>query len=230
MIKIMIVDDHHLFREGLRRVLNEVPGMQVIASLSSGEEAVARVRGLQPDVVLMDVNMPGMGGVEATRWIRFHHPQAQVLMLTVSEQEKDLFAAIRAGARGYLLKSATSAELIEAVRRLQAGEAIIAPVMAAKLLDEFAAMPTTSRESEAEAEVLSEREREILRLVTKGMSNKEIGAALSLSPHTVKAHLRTILDKLHLRSRAEAAAWAAAHGLTSDSRPVHPEDGLSQKA
>lgn len=224
MIKVLIVDDHHLFREGLARVLADVPGLQVVASLSCGEEAVAQVKELQPDVVLMDVNMPGMGGVEATRWIRFHHPQAQVLMLTVSEQEQDLFAAIRAGARGYLLKSATSAELIEAVRRLQAGEAIIAPLMAAKLLDEFAAMPAAPREVGAEAAALSEREREILQLVARGMSNKEIGAALNLSPHTVKAHLRAILDKLHLRSRAEAAAWAAAHGLAFDPRPEQPED------
>jgi two-component system NarL family response regulator len=214
MIKILIVDDHHLFREGLTRVLNDVPGMQVVASLSRGEDAVAQVKALQPDVILMDVNMPGMGGVEATRQVRFAYPQAQVLMLTVSEQEKDLFDAIRAGARGYLLKSATSAELVEAVRRLQAGEAIIAPVMAAKLLDEFAAMPPSPRAASEHA-ALTEREREILHLVARGMSNKEIGAALNLSPHTVKAHLRAILDKLHLRSRAEAAAWAAAHGLSS---------------
>jgi two-component system NarL family response regulator len=213
MIRLLIVDDHHLFREGLRRVLGDAPGLAVAGCLSSGEEAVARTAELRPDLVLMDVNMPGMGGVEACRQLRLAHPQLQVLMLTVSEQETDLFTAIRAGAHGYLLKNATSAELIDAIQRVHAGEAIIAPGMAVKLLNEFAALAGGGALAAEPTEDLSAREREILQRVAAGLSNKQIGAELALSPHTIKAHLRTILDKLHLRSRAEAAAWAARQRL-----------------
>lgn len=213
MIRILIADDHQLFREGLARVLNDASDVKVVATLSNGEDAVARAAELQPDVILMDVNMPGMGGLEATRQLRARHPAIKIIMLTISEREGDLFEAIRAGARGYLLKSATSDELGEAIRHIHAGEAIIAPAMAAKLLDEFAASPA-SREKAPRGEGLTDRERDILQRVARGLSNKEIGAELALSPHTVKAHLRSILDKLHLRSRAEAAAWAAQSGLT----------------
>ncbi len=213
MIRILIADDHQLFREGLARVLNDASDVKVVATLSNGEDAVARAAELQPDVILMDVNMPGIGGLEATRQLRARHPAIKIIMLTISEREGDLFEAIRAGARGYLLKSATSDELGEAIRHIHAGEAIIAPAMAAKLLDEFAASPA-SREKAPRGEGLTDRERDILQRVARGLSNKEIGAELALSPHTVKAHLRSILDKLHLRSRAEAAAWAAQSGLT----------------
>jgi DNA-binding NarL/FixJ family response regulator len=213
MIRILIADDHQLFREGLARVLNDASDLRVTATLSNGEDAVARAAELQPDVILMDVNMPGMGGLEATRQLHARHPAIKIIMLTISEREADLFEAIRAGARGYLLKSATSDELGEAIRHVHAGEAIIAPAMAAKLLDEFAASPA-SREKAPRGEGLTDRERDILQAVARGLSNKEIGAELALSPHTVKAHLRSILDKLHLRSRAEAAAWAAQSGLT----------------
>jgi two-component system NarL family response regulator len=212
MIRVLITDDHHLFREGLARILNDAPDLQVVASLSRGEDAVAQAATLQAEVILMDVNMPGIGGLEAARRLRACCPQAKVLMLTVSEQESDLFAAVRAGARGYLLKSATSAELVDAVQLVARGEAIIAPVMAARLLDEFAALPQ-AKEGLPPGEEISEREAQVLQMVAKGMSNKEIGAALNLSPHTIKAHLRSILDKLHLRSRSEAAAWAASHRL-----------------
>lgn len=222
MIRILITDDHHLFREGLSRVLNDIPEMTVVASLDRGEDAVARVADLKPDVILMDVNMPGIGGVEATRQVREKYPQVQVLMLTVSEQENDLFSAIRAGAHGYLLKNSTSAELVDAIQRIHGGDAVISPLMARKLLGEFTSLSQRAVMVQDRTAVggddLSERERDVLQQVAGGLSNKEIGAALNLSPHTVKAHMRTILDKLHLRSRSEAAAWAAMHGLTSDSR------------
>ncbi|HET9911207.1 MAG TPA: response regulator transcription factor [Anaerolineales bacterium] len=218
MIRILIADDHSLFREGLARVLNEAPGMSVVASVSNGLEALSRVAEFKPDVILMDVNMPKLGGVEATRQLRKIHPQASVLMLTISEDEHDLYAAIRAGARGYLLKSASAAELIDGIRRVYAKEAILTPGMAAKLLNEFASISPapTSLDSDDDrddvnAGVLTEREREVLQWVARGMTNKEIGAQLSLSPHTIKAHIRTILEKLHVRSRAEAAAWATRH-------------------
>ncbi|MBI5053871.1 MAG: response regulator transcription factor [Chloroflexi bacterium] len=154
--------------------------------------------------------MPHVGGVEATRQIHARQPQIKIVMLTISEREDDLFEAIRAGARGYLLKSATSNELMEAIQHVQAGEAMIAPAMAMKLMEVFAAQRTPTRVADA-VDDLTGREHEVLGLVAQGLSNKEIGAQLSLSPHTIKAHLRTILDKLHLRSRAEAAAWAARH-------------------
>lgn len=217
MIKILIADDHRLFREGLARVLNDVPEMSVVASASNGEEALTKATETRPNVILMDLNMPVVDGVEATRRLRVTLPQANVLMLTVSEQEQHLFAAVRAGARGYLLKSMASDELIDAIRRANAGEAIIAPGMALKLLNEFAALSPATDWQVSGGEDLSAREREVLRYVTQGMSNKEIGLALSLSPHTVKAHLRSILDKLHLRNRAEVAAWATRHSASAKS-------------
>lgn len=219
MIRILIADDHPLFREGLARVLNEAPGMSVVASVSNGLEALSRAAEFKPDVVLMDVNMPKLDGVEATRQLRKIHPQASVLMLTISEDERDLYAAIRAGARGYLLKSASTAELIEGVQRVYAKEAILTPGMAAKLLNEFASISPAPKpladdaRDAADAETLTEREREVLQWVARGMTNKEIGVQLSLSPHTIKAHIRTILDKLHVRSRTEAAAWVTRHEI-----------------
>lgn len=213
MIRVIVADDHHLFRDGLARILNAYPDIEVAASVGSGEEAVTAVARHQPDVILLDVNMPGIGGVGATRQIREADPDAQILMLTVSERESDLFDAIRSGARGYLLKDATSDQLGDAVRRVHAGEAIIAPLMAAKLFDKFSEMPEAPKRS-PKLDELTEREREILHLLTQGLSNKEIGLQLALSPHTVKVHLHRILEKLDLRSRVEAAAWAVRHGLS----------------
>jgi two-component system NarL family response regulator len=210
MTRILIADDHHLFRDGLARILNDLPQITVVACVENGDEAIRKAEELKPDVILMDVNMPHTGGVEATRQIHARQPEIKIVMLTISEREEDLFEAIRAGARGYLLKSATSRELAEAIQHVQAGEAMIAPAMAVKLVDVFAATHTPTRADDTAA-CLTGREHEVLALVAQGLSNKEIGAQLSLSPHTVKAHLRTILDKLHLRSRTEAAAWAARH-------------------
>lgn len=210
MIRILIADDHQLFREGLRRILGETPGLKVVACVESGEEAIRRTTELKPDLILMDVNMPGMGGLGAAREIHLRWPGIKIGMLTISEQEADLFAAIRLGARGYILKNAATEDLVSAIRHINAGEAVIAPAMAVKLLDEFAAAGAEKRRPDDE---LTQREREVLRLVAGGLSNKEIGVRLHLSPHTIKAHLSTILDKLHLRGRAEAAAWAAQHGL-----------------
>ncbi len=213
MIRVLVADDHHLFREGLTRLLAEEEDIEVVASLRSGDEVLASIHHYQPDVVLLDVNMPGLNGIETARRLKERYPDLGILLLTVSEDRETLFSAVQAGVRGYLLKSSTSSELVEAIHRIHRGEAAISPSMSAKLLDEFVALSQGKRQRPED--VLTQRERDILRYVANGMSNKEIGAALAISPHTVKAHLRHILDKLGLRSRAQAAAWAERHGLTA---------------
>jgi two-component system NarL family response regulator len=214
MIRVLVADDHHLFREGLTRLLADEEDIEVVASLRSGEEVLAAMPAYRPDVVLLDVRMPGMDGIETARRLRERYPELGILLLTVSEDRETLFNAVQAGVRGYLLKSSTSEELVDAIHRIYRGEAVISPAMSAKLLDEFVALSQGKRQRPED--ILTERERDILRYVARGMSNKEIGAALAISPHTVKAHLRHILDKLGLRSRAQAAAWAERHGLTGE--------------
>jgi DNA-binding NarL/FixJ family response regulator len=216
MIQVLLTDDHHLFREGLSRILMDAPGIDLVGCAKTGEEAIDLVEQHNPDVILMDINMPGMGGLEASRRIRITHPDIRILMLTISEQEEDLFQAIRFGARGYILKNSSSQELLEAIRHVYQGEAPITPAMAVKLLDEFTALRSVAAQKSPDrqsADALTQREEEVLYLVARGMSNKEIGAELSISPLTVKAHLSSILEKLHLRRRVEAAAWAIRNGL-----------------
>lgn len=220
-LRILIADDHNLFRRGLKRILDDYDDLSVVGEAADGEEAVALVDRLRPNVVLMDVRMPGMSGPEATHRIRTAYPETQVVMLTVSDSDEDLFAAVKAGARGYLLKNAETAELIQAIGRVHAGEAVIAPAMAVRLLDEFGALARRAPEEIQPSEELTEREIEVLGLVAQGLANKEIAAELDLSEHTVKTHLRNILDKLHLRSRAHAAAYAVQAGLV---REVQPEE------
>lgn len=194
----------------------------MVGEAADGSEAIALVERLRPDVVLMDVGMPGVSGPEATRRIRSAYPDTQVIMLTVSDRDEDLFASVKAGARGYLLKNAETTELIEAICRVHAGEAVVAPALAVRLLEEFGALAeqaTAASESvEPAVDKLTEREVEVLRLVAQGLGNKEIADRLSLSEHTVKSHLRHILDKLHLRSRAHAAAYAVRAGLVDEIR------------
>ncbi len=219
MIREMIADDHHLFREGLARILGEAEEINIVASVSSGAEVISRSMEFKPDVILMDVNMPKMDGVEATKQLQKIHSQAFVLILTASEEESDLYAAIRAGARGYMLKSSSAGELIEAINLVYSKGAIITPVMAVKLIKEFASISIPDSTEHVQSDIvvqsgLSDRENEVLQWVARGLTNREIGIKLSLSPHTIKAHLRTILDKLHLHSRAEAAAWTARNSIT----------------
>lgn len=219
MIKVLLTDDHNLFREGLARILKEAPGIELVGVAASGEEALQLADRHRPDLVLMDINMPGMGGLEATHRLRLKYPETQVLMLTISEEDEDLFRAVRFGARGYLLKNSSSRELLEAIRRVQAGEAVITPSMAAKLLDAFAAappQPAPKTDENITVKELTERETQVLQLIAQGLNNKEIGNQLWISPNTVKAHLRNILEKLQLSSRVEAATWAIRHGLASE--------------
>jgi len=206
MIRVLIADDHTILRQGLRLILAEDPALTLVGEAADGEEAVLRALDLTPDVVLMDVQMPGLSGIEAARRIRAARPEIRILMLTVSDQDEDLFGALRAGARGYLLKDAEAQEVLEAIHRVHQGEAILPPALAARVLDEFAA---PAREPEA----LTRREVEVIRLLARGLGNKEIATALSISENTVKTHVRHILDKLGLRSRAEAAAYAVHSGL-----------------
>ncbi|MCB0230449.1 MAG: response regulator transcription factor [Anaerolineae bacterium] len=217
-IRLLIVDDHNLFRQGLTRILEDYPQLNVVGQAADGGEALAMVDTLQPDVVLMDLNMPVLSGPDATRRLSASHPATPVIILTVSERDADLFDAIKAGARGYLLKNVGMAELLDAVQRVHAGEAIIAPAMAGHLLNEFrkVAGPGSAETLPVEVDDLSEREVEVLRLVAQGLPNREIADALSLSEHTVKSHLANILAKLHLRSRAHAAAYAVQAGLVKD--------------
>lgn len=209
-IRVLVVDDHPLFRRGLVRVLEEQPDITVVGEAEGGRRAVELACTLTPDVVLMDIKMPDMDGVEACARIRALCP-AQVIALTVSDQDEDLFGAIKAGARGYLLKNVAEAELLDGVRRVHSGEAVVSPALAARVLEELAARPAgPSREAE---EALSPREEEILRLAASGLTNKEIAERLHLSAHTVKTHLRRVLDKLHAKNRAQAAALAVRRGL-----------------
>ena len=187
--------------------------LEVVAEATDGDEAVDMAGRLLPDVVLMDVRMPGLGGIEATRRIRNAQPNVKIVMLTVSEDEEDLFAAIRAGASGYLLKELSIEEVAGTVRAAARGQAVVSPTMAAKLLNEFNVLSRRVAEQRGDAPRLTERELEVLRLVAKGMSNKEIAAELVIAENTVKNHVRNILEKLELRTRTEAAMFAVREKL-----------------
>lgn len=216
MIRVLIADDHTILREGLRRILRENPALTVVGEATTGEEAVTLALKLSPDVVLMDVTMPHMSGIEATRRIRLVRPETRILMLTVSDKDEDLLGALKAGARGYLLKNAEAREVMDALQRVHAGEAILPPTLIGRVLDELATPTPTTREA------LSPRETEVLELVAEGLANKEIAATLSISENTVKTHVRHILDKLGLRSRTEAAAYAVHQGLVPPPRQTNP--------
>jgi two-component system nitrate/nitrite response regulator NarL len=209
-IRLLIVDNHTLFRQGLVSLLQSEPGFQVIGEAGSGEEALDLARQLQPDVVLMDVKMPGIGGVEATRRLLELMPPARVLMLTVSEEEESLFAAIHAGARGYILKNANADELLEGIRRVHAGEAMISPAMTFRLMQVLRSGGAPASASELP---LTPREQDVFHLLVRGASNREIAESLTISENTVKTHVRNILDKLELDNRVEVAAFARRFNL-----------------
>ena len=208
-IRVVICDDHALFRRGLTMVLEDEPGIEVVGEAEDGDAAVAAAEQLAPDVVLMDVRMPKRSGIEATRAIAELVPTARIVMLTVSDEEEDLYEAVKAGAAGYLLKEISIEEVAEAIRSVMTGQSLITPSMASKLLAEFSNL---SKKAEARNAVpvprLTERELEVLRLVAQGMSNKEIASELYISENTVKNHVRNILEKLHLHSRMEAVVYA----------------------
>lgn len=217
-VRVLLADDNALFREGMASLLGRCEGVQVIGQAKDAAEAVRKALLMRPDVVLMDLSMPLGGGVDATKKILVERPEQAVCMLTVSEQESDLYAAIRAGARGYLVKTVALEELCSNLHVLNDGGSVVTPHLAARLLDEFTKLAKGVREGPSEAEKLTAREREVLELVARGASNKEIASDLVIAENTVKVHLRNILDKLHLRNRQQAAAFAVQEGLVREVR------------
>ncbi len=210
-MRILLADDHALFRDGVASLLGAW-GHEVVGQAADGPSAFALAHELRPDLVLMDVAMPG-DGIEATRRIAGEEPGVAIVMLTASEAVDDLFAAIKAGARGYLLKNLESSELRAMLDAVERGEAAITPAIAARILGELARREPANRAVERDPDALTDRELDVLRFVVAGLRNKEIAARLGISENTVKFHLRNILDKLHAQSRAEAVARAVREGL-----------------
>lgn len=215
-IRALIVDDHALFRRGLEMVLAEEADIEVIGQASDGAEAVEKAGEALPDVVLMDIRMPRSSGIEACRAVKEVAPSAKIVMLTISDEEEDLFEAIRAGASGYLLKDIPLDEVADVVRAVHDGQSLINPSMAAKLLTEFAALARreeAERDEQVPAPKLTDRELEVLNLVARGMNNRDIAKALFISENTVKNHVRNILEKLQIHSRMEAVRIAVREKL-----------------
>jgi DNA-binding NarL/FixJ family response regulator len=210
-MRILLADDHALFRDGVASLLG-VWGHEVVGQVADGEAAVAAAIRLRPDLVLMDVAMPGGGGLAATRRLAAAAPEIAIVMLTASEDVDDLFAAIKAGARGYLLKNLESGELRGMLGAIERGEAAITPAIAGRILTELA-RPEPVAVADTDPDRLTDRELEVLQLVVRGMRNKEIASELGISENTAKFHLRNILDKLHAQNRAEVVALAMRGGL-----------------
>ena len=213
-IRVLVVDDHALFRRGLQMVLMQEPDIEVVGEASDGAEAVAKARETLPDIVLMDVRMPRRGGIDATTAIKDEVPSAKIIMLTISDEEADLYEAIKAGAMGYLLKEISIEEVASAIRAVHGGQSLISPSMASKLLTEFASMiKRTDDRQQVPTPRLTDREMEVLKLVAKGLNNRDIAKQLFISENTVKNHIRNILEKLQLHSRMEAVVYAVREKL-----------------
>ncbi|MFC1983780.1 response regulator [Chloroflexota bacterium] len=223
-IKVLVVDDHTLFRRGIAAVLANQENLEVVGEALDGLEAIEKTKEIAPDVVLMDLNMPRCSGLEAIQALQTEMPQVNILVLTVSDKEADLFAAVKFGARGYILKNTEPEELINAIFQIAQGGVIVSPLMATKLLTEFKDLSAGVEMEPAQAidADLSPREGEVLQLVAQGASNKNIADSLFISENTVKTHLRNIMEKLHLVNRSQAAAYAVNRGLVQ-----YQEDGQS---
>ena len=213
-LRVLVADDHLIFRDGMRALLASTPDAELVGEAATGEEAIALASSLQPDLVLMDLQMPDLNGIEATRRIVHDSPHIRVLVVTMFEDDSSVLAAMRAGARGYLLKGATHAEMARAIRAVGEGEAIFSPAIAARLMEFFASFqPATMPQVFPE---LSDREREILDLIAQGHKNPDIAARLVLSPKTVRNHVTNILSKLQVADRSEAIIRAREAGLGQD--------------
>jgi DNA-binding NarL/FixJ family response regulator len=215
-LRVLLVDDHILFRTGVKAVLSGRSGIEVVGEAGDGLEAVTVARETMPDVILMDITMPGCDGLEATRRIKREMPYVKVFMLTVSDDDENLFEAIKSGAQGYLIKDVKGQQLFDALEGVARGEAAFSGMIAAKILREFRKPGTDGDDGFEIAEPLTERERDVLQLLVEGKSNQEIAQSLILSESTVKNHLRNILGKLHLRNRIQAAVYAVRQGLVED--------------
>jgi DNA-binding NarL/FixJ family response regulator len=215
-IRVLVADDHALFRKGVTGLLRGAEGFTVVGEAQDGRDAVAKALALLPDVVLTDIYMPGMDGLEAARRIKAALPSTKIVVLTVSEEDQKLFDALKAGAHGYLLKNVEPEELFRTLRGVVRGEAFVTPSMAAKILEEFTRQVRPRKGTTLAG--LSPREREVLELLTRGAVNKEIAAALKISENTVKNHLKNIMEKLHLENRVQVVAYALREGL------VRPRD------
>ena len=216
-IRLMVVDDHEVVRSGLKAILEPEADLKVVGEASSATEAVQRVSGLDPHVVLMDVRMEGMSGIEACRLIKSAHPQVNVLMLTSFSEDEAVTSAIMAGASGYLLKNVGRADLLSAIRAVASGQSLLDPSVTRKVMERLVKL--TAKEEQRATEDLSSREAEVLALVAKGLTNKEIAESLVISENTARNHVSRILEKLGLSRRSEAAVFAAQHGLLEEEKP-----------
>lgn len=210
MMKTMIVDDHVLFREGLASIICSEPDIEIAGLAGTVQEAVELARTIKPDIILMDFSLPDGTGAEATRLILEDHPECKVIFLTMSEVDEDLFAAIRSGAKGYLLKNMRPQKLVAAMRSVHKGEAALSRLMTMRVMEELL---RTKKPHYAEDDTITHREIDVLRAIAAGLSNQEISKKLYISENTVKSHVHSILEKLNLSDRKEAADYARKHGL-----------------
>ena len=213
-MRVLLADDHALFRAGIASLL-KAWGMETVGQASNGLEALEQARALPPDLVLMDIGMSPCNGLEATRLIKAELPETRIVIVTVSDDDDDLFEAIKSGAEGYLLKDMSEEELGRTLTGIATGEPALSPGLAAKILDEFARVSRDGAPKEVESDGLTPREREVLELVVTGATNREIAAALYISENTVNFHMKHILAKLHLKNRAQAVAYAIRSGLVT---------------
>jgi NarL family two-component system response regulator LiaR len=210
-LRVLIVDDHTIVRKGIRALLTEIAGIEVVGEAADGQEAVAQANRLHPDVILMDLAMPKMDGIEATRQIKSSQPESRILVMTSFATDDKVFPAIKAGALGYLLKESAPEDLVEAIHQIHRGESSLHPIIARKVLEEI----THPSDAPPTPDPLTKREAEVLLLVAQGLSNQEIARKLYITDATVRSHVSNIMSKLHLASRIQAALYALREGLVS---------------
>lgn len=220
-LRVLLIDDHLLFRKGVEAVLDTRPDIQIVGQGSNGLEAIALAHETHPDIILMDIAMEKCNGLEATRRIRQELPDIKIIMVTVSEEDKDLFEAIKAGAQGYVIKDLKVHQLFDVIDTVAEGEASFSGTIAVKILEEFRRPKESEAQGADTVDPLSSREIEVLELIVQGLSNKEIADRLYISESTVKGHLRNILDKLHLQNRIQAAVYAVRQGLVGGAANIH---------
>lgn len=215
MIRVLLVDDQEMVRKGFAMILSVEPDMHVVGEAADGNEAVSEARRLQPDVVLMDVQMPELDGLEATRQLLDLVPSARVLMLTTFERDDYIFEALRIGASGFMIKNAPPEDLVDAIRVVAGGDALLAPSVTGRVIEEFAKKVNPTRVPRVELSELTEREHEVLQLIARGLTNAEVAGELFIGEATVKTHVSNLLAKLHLRDRVQAVVFAYENGIVA---------------